>query len=66
MTRGQGILPGQRLRGRGAASNAAGRFEGTVREGVAEDALQPGLGVGQAVAQEGLGLLGISIQGNCQ
>lgn len=32
--RGKGILPGQALRGRGAASNVAGRFEGAVREAV--------------------------------
>ena len=31
-----GILPGQRLRGRGAASNAAGRFEATGREAFAD------------------------------
>lgn len=31
---GKGILPGQALRGRGAASNVAGRFEGAVREAV--------------------------------
>jgi DNA repair photolyase len=36
MMRKSGIMPGQRLRGRGAASNAAGRFEGTAREGVAD------------------------------
>ena len=34
MTQGKGILPGQVLRGRGAASNAAGRFESTDREAV--------------------------------
>jgi len=34
MERGKGILPGQGLRGRGAASNVAGRFEGTTREAV--------------------------------
>jgi DNA repair photolyase len=34
MERGKGILPGQELRGRGAASNVAGRFEGTLREAV--------------------------------
>ncbi|MGQ0564847.1 MAG: PA0069 family radical SAM protein [Gemmobacter sp.] len=34
MERGKGILPGQDLRGRGAASNLAGRFEGAVREAV--------------------------------
>jgi DNA repair photolyase len=34
MERGDGILPGQRLRARGAASNRAGRFEGAVREAV--------------------------------
>jgi DNA repair photolyase len=32
MERSKGILPGQDLRGRGAASNAAGRFEATRRE----------------------------------
>jgi DNA repair photolyase len=32
MTRGAGLLPGQELRGRGAASNAAGRFEAQGRE----------------------------------
>lgn len=31
---GKGILPGQTLRGRGAASNVAGRFEGTSRDAV--------------------------------
>ena len=34
MERGKGILPGQGLRGRGAASNVAGRFEGITREAV--------------------------------
>ena len=34
MERGKGILPGQGLRGRGAASNVAGRFEGAAREAV--------------------------------
>ncbi len=34
MTRGDGLLPGQELRGRGAASNAAGRFEARAREAV--------------------------------
>ena len=34
MERGKGILPGQGLRGRGAASNVAGRFEATTREAV--------------------------------
>ena len=34
MTHGKGILPGQALRGRGAASNVAGRFEGATREAV--------------------------------
>ncbi|QYK40659.1 MAG: PA0069 family radical SAM protein [Paracoccaceae bacterium] len=34
MQRGRGILPGQELRGRGAVSNAAGRFEGSTREAV--------------------------------
>ncbi len=29
---GKGVLPGQVLRGRGAASNVAGRFEGSTRE----------------------------------
>ncbi len=32
MDQGKGILPGQALRGRGAASNVTGRFEGTTRE----------------------------------
>jgi DNA repair photolyase len=32
MTSGDGLLPGQSLRGRGAASNAAGRFEAQDRE----------------------------------
>jgi DNA repair photolyase len=36
MTRGAGLLPGQELRGRGAASNTAGRFEAQGRE-AAED-----------------------------
>ncbi len=31
MEKGDGILPGQRLRGRGAQSNRAGRFEGATR-----------------------------------
>ena len=34
MERGKGILPGQGLRGRGAASNVAGRYEGATREAV--------------------------------
>ena len=34
MENGEGILPGQRLRARGAASNRAGRYEGATREAV--------------------------------
>jgi DNA repair photolyase len=34
MTSGNGILPGQRTRARGADSNVAGRFEATTREAV--------------------------------
>jgi DNA repair photolyase len=34
MSEGQGILPGQRLRARGAETNRAGRFEATTREAV--------------------------------
>jgi DNA repair photolyase len=34
MERGKGIMPGLALRGRGAASNVVGRFEGATREAV--------------------------------
>ena len=38
MTRDSTILPGQRLRARGAESNATGRFEATAREARRMDA----------------------------